>query len=108
MSDRRTPRGTQREEAPEPTTQFLRDMAAYLVRQANLSAPPYWEGIELSFRAAQSRNEEGDGLRLTARPLEGPGGPIASRVFSLTELQDTRQLAATVDEWVRTLPVADR
>ena len=84
---------------PQPS-QFLSDSGAYLVRMANLTAFPLWEGVELRFDAQPL--PEGAGLLLTAR-LRSGDRRIGRRVFSIAEPQDTPRLPHLVEEWVRGL-----
>jgi hypothetical protein len=94
---------------PDPTVdpspaQFLTDMAAFLVRQANLAAFPYWEGIEIRFTAQPVGGGAGPAVRLEAR-LRSHDRFLAERRFELEELRDARRLGEQVEAWVQSLPV---
>jgi hypothetical protein len=87
---------------PSKPAQFLSDSAAFLVRQANLAAIPFWEGVEIRFEAQPLSGEAG--VLLTAF-LRGGDRRLGEREFTATELRDSARLPEHVEAWVRELRV---
>jgi hypothetical protein len=88
---------------PDWPSQFLKDAAAFVIRQANVAAILHLEGVELRFLAFP----EGEGLGVAAFRLTREDRAIQERLFSVEELRDSRSLAERVEDWVRGLPVAE-
>jgi hypothetical protein len=87
--------------------QFLADMAAFLVRQANLAAFPYWEGLEIRFEARPEPGGAAPGVRLIAR-LRAGDRFLGERRFEMEELRDSRSLPGHVETWVQSLPADEK
>jgi hypothetical protein len=87
--------------------QFLADLGAFLIRQANVAAALAWEGIEIRFEANPETAGGEFALRLVARQRAG-GKLICDRVFTDPELSSPASLPRIVEDWVRDLPLGRR